>query len=181
MNAIAGTYSDLKFIKSRSIAQVVVEIPIERAGEVVALFGTPQPGAEVWVALARLNDNPAGSFNGRTSGFDPEDGGSTPSPAAKPRTPWSDMPPAQQAGIRCADPKFMAFLTARMAAEDAFFKAHLVRPPVETADAAADVVREVCRVQSRAELMTNEVAAVLWRTLDTEYQEWAGMLPERRG
>ena len=183
MTAIAGTYSDLKFIKSRSVAQVVVEVPIERAADVVALFGTPQPGGEVWVGMARLKDNPnaAGEPDGKASGFEPEEGGSTPPPAATPRTPWSQMPPAQQAGIRCADPKFMAFLTARMAAEDAFFEAHVVRPPVETADAAADVVREVCRVQSRAELMTNKVAAVLWRTLDTEYQEWAGMLPERRG
>ena len=80
MSAIAGTYSDLKFIKSRSVAQVVVEVPIERAADVVALFGTPQPGGEVWVGMARLKDNPnaAGEPDGKASGFGPEDGGSTP-------------------------------------------------------------------------------------------------------
>ena len=51
---IKGTYSDLKFIKTRKVAQVVIEVPIEQAGAFVEAFGTPQPDKETWVAIARL-------------------------------------------------------------------------------------------------------------------------------
>lgn len=51
---ISGTYSDLKFVKSRGVAQVVIEVPIEQAQNVVAAFGTPMQASDVWVAVARL-------------------------------------------------------------------------------------------------------------------------------
>ncbi len=53
--AFAGTYSDLKLVKSRSVAQVIVELPIEHAERFIAAFGMPIPGLEKPVALALLN------------------------------------------------------------------------------------------------------------------------------
>lgn len=54
MTAILGTYSDFKLVKTRSVVQVVIEVPLERAHEVTELFGLPQPGAEVLIGMARL-------------------------------------------------------------------------------------------------------------------------------
>lgn len=54
--AMDGCYSDFRIVKTRSVAQLIVEIPIERAAEAVALFGVPQPGQEIHVAVARLNN-----------------------------------------------------------------------------------------------------------------------------
>lgn len=52
--AVSGTFSDLKMVKTRSVVQMVIEVPIERAGEVTDAFGWPQPGSEIHVAVARL-------------------------------------------------------------------------------------------------------------------------------
>lgn len=51
---VSGTYSDFKIVKTRSVFQMVIEGPIERAAEAVAMFGVPQPGQEIHVAVARL-------------------------------------------------------------------------------------------------------------------------------
>jgi len=51
-----GTYSDFKIVKTRNVAQVIVEIPLEQAEEFVNMFGMPTPNMEKWVAVARLND-----------------------------------------------------------------------------------------------------------------------------
>lgn len=53
--AIQGTYADFKIIKSRSVAQMIVEVPLEQANEVVELFGLPRPNEELWVAVAALH------------------------------------------------------------------------------------------------------------------------------
>lgn len=50
-----GSYSDLKTVKTRSVVQVVIEVPIERAREVTDLLGWPVPGEEVAVAIARID------------------------------------------------------------------------------------------------------------------------------
>jgi hypothetical protein len=51
-----GTYSDFKIVKTRNVAQIIVEIPLEQAEEFVNMFGMPTPNMEKWVAVARLND-----------------------------------------------------------------------------------------------------------------------------
>ena len=52
---ILGSYADLKIIKTRSVVQIVVEVPLERGKEVTDLFGLPQPNAEVHVVVARMD------------------------------------------------------------------------------------------------------------------------------
>lgn len=53
--AIEGAFADLRVIKTRSVVQIVVEVPIEHADAALeALGGVPQPGAERRVAIARL-------------------------------------------------------------------------------------------------------------------------------
>lgn len=49
-----GTYSDFKLVKTRSVAQIVIEIPLEKASGWVEMFGLPTPNMEQWVAIAAL-------------------------------------------------------------------------------------------------------------------------------
>ncbi|MEK9768069.1 MAG: hypothetical protein VW683_04015 [Betaproteobacteria bacterium] len=51
-----GTYEDFKIIKTRKVAQVIIEIPIERAESWVQMFGLPSSEQSKWVAIARLRD-----------------------------------------------------------------------------------------------------------------------------
>lgn len=54
--AIKGTYSDFKIVKTRNVAQVIIEIPIEEANDrFIKLFGLPNPQEETWVAVAKLH------------------------------------------------------------------------------------------------------------------------------
>lgn len=91
---IDGTFSDLKTVKTRSVVQLVIEVPIERAAQVVEMFGFPQPGSEITVAVARLVAPPV---------VEPE----------KPRRPFRSLPRSQQAALKCNDPDFQNWIGAR--------------------------------------------------------------------
>lgn len=67
---------------------------------------------------------------------------------------WEKLGPVKQAGTRCKDKAFQRFLA------------------VATDANAAQIVRDRCKVKSRAELSTNEEAANLWHALDNEYRAW---------
>lgn len=57
--AIFGSLADFKLVKTRSVVQFIVEVPIEQADVALAtLGGIPLPGVERPVALARLNAEP---------------------------------------------------------------------------------------------------------------------------
>jgi hypothetical protein len=92
-SAFLGTYSDLKLVKTRSVAQVVIEVPIERAREVTDLLGFPLPGEEIHVGVARID----------TTKLDkPSD------PVQLPR-----LGNAQMAGILCNEGGFRTYLAER--------------------------------------------------------------------
>lgn len=81
-------------------------------------------------------------------------------PQAGAKRDWRDLQPAAQAGIRCAEPNFRAFLREEK---------HYGHCDEED---AAKAVRDACGVHSRVELGTNHKARVLWHQLDGEYQAW---------
>lgn len=89
---VEGDYVDLRFIKSRKVAQVVVEIAIEKAAGFVASFGTPNPATTISVAVVRLV----------------EEGGRP----QKEKQRWSEMEPSKQAAIRCNEPEFQKYMNA---------------------------------------------------------------------
>ncbi len=51
---IQGTYADFKIIKSRKVAQIIIEVPLEAAQNAITTFGVPNPSIEQWVAVAAL-------------------------------------------------------------------------------------------------------------------------------
>jgi hypothetical protein len=144
--AISGTFSDLKTVKSRSVVQLVIEVPIEQGAAVIEAFGFPQPGAEVHVAVARLVAAPA------TIDHQPKED--------KPRRKFDAMPRSQQAGIRCNEVAFWRYLNERC---NFVFV-------VDDERSAGAAVREICNVKSRADLDAH--AAVSWDRLEATFQTW---------
>lgn len=73
---------------------------------------------------------------------------------------WDDVSPREQACIRCNEPEFGKWLID-----------YLQVPPDS---GIAPLVREYCRVASRANLNSNPAAARNWADLDEEYQDFIG-------
>ncbi len=92
--AIQGDYVDLKFLKSRKVCQIVIEVPIEAGATFVAAFGTPNPATGVPVALARIDP---------TAKAEP----------VKERRKWDELSIAQRAGIMCNEKGFQMFVGER--------------------------------------------------------------------
>jgi len=158
--AIRASYADLKLVKTRQVAQLIFEVPIEEfdaAYEV--LGGLPNPAKERWFAIAAIKevmpDTQTATNIQRTD--------ARPEPKDKParaKRGWRDLQPSQQAGMRCEEAAFVHFL--REVRKDDWH---------ETQD-TADCVRLICGVESRAELNSNQRARVIWHQLDEQYQAW---------
>ena len=177
-----GRYHNLRTVISQKVAQVVIEIPMEQMQEFVRLFGAPNP--ETWIALARIEPTqvnpipvavarlnpelPSPSSHQTSPGNSDATGGvSPPLPGTDGRKPgaqsksWSSMSPAQQAGIRCADPLFQQFLLEKMK----------IRQMCNASD-AANAVRVYCGVASRAHINVDPSAGLLWHRLDGDFSIW---------
>ncbi len=148
--AFSGDYCDLKFVKTRKVAQITIEIPIEQAAAFVASFGAPDPAQGVPVALARLN---APASQEQTE------------PPVKDRKAWADLPCSQQAAIRCGEQAFWRFL------EDTEQKLNL-NVVIDSAEKAADCVRLQCHAKSRSEFDVEGKPRRFWKLLEDEYQFW---------
>jgi hypothetical protein len=154
---ILGVYSDLKIIKTRSVVQIVVEVPLERGKEVTDLFGLPQPNAEIPVVVARMDpakiEAPSNVVqiedHRPIEDFDEEPG--------KPPRPLSQI-----AGMFCNSAVFQKFIQEESEGWD-----H--RP---TSDEAAEWLRSVCGIKSRAELNTNTDAAARFHKIRVQYHAW---------
>jgi hypothetical protein len=137
-NAIfEGTVSGFRTIGGRKVVAITIEAPIEHQ---VAIAKIAENGA--WVAVARLQNPPQ----------QPE----------KQKRSWDELPPAQQAAMRCQEPSFWQYMKER----NPSFKI------AENADEAAKQVRMFFGIDSRSELSANPACAAKWREIDSEYQHW---------
>lgn len=149
--AIQGNYADFKLVKTRSVAQIIVEVPIERAEQVVKMLGLPVPAKEIPVVVARwkpalnkVQDRPTTARK----------------PAATERTR------SQWAGIRCNDPTWRQW----------FFRGRELTP-----DEAAGMLRRKLSIQSRKELDSNPAKAAAWDKLDASFMQDTGRMAEKHG
>lgn len=188
--AFRATYSDWRLIKGRKVVQVVFELPLEAADEAyTALGGMPNPAAEVWCAVARLNiagagaspasglrttvDEPEQHNPGGSHALVPDDEPSCDVPASdepapeRARKSWYDMTAAQQAGILCNDDGFCKYLRDEYSA---IYNA--TSGPANQSERAAQVVRRICGVASRNLIERNPTATVKWRNLVSDYRAW---------
>jgi hypothetical protein len=122
----------------------VVSITVEvDIGQLADVARIAEHGA--WVAVARLQAKK-------------EETKALPAP----KRDWRDLPPAQQAGIRAEDALFAAFLKEEWS--DDWHEAQ---------GDAAECIRLICHVESRAELASNHKARILWNSLDNAFQAWS--------
>ena len=154
--AFSGEYSDLKFIKTRSVVQMHVEFPIEEGAEIVKLFGAPLPGKPVRVAIARLNLKPELEVVPDNSSQER----SVDKNGAGEKRDWSSLSPAQQAGIRCNEPAFHLFLRDQGDSQ------------CDSAEKAAEYVRFATGVRSRSDIGQSNEAIQKWNELEAKYQAW---------
>jgi hypothetical protein len=144
--AIQGTFSDFRTVKGRKVAQLVIEVPVEQADAALRALG----------GVPQPHD-PKWVAIAR---LDPKAASKAEEP--KERKAWADLPPAQQCAIRCGEPEFLRFLTSKY--------------EYTANESAADIVRDICGVNSRAEINTNHKARMVWFGLDTEYMQATGRL-----
>lgn len=114
-----------------------------------------------WVsALVQIGDDELPVQKENRAAPRPERRPTIPQPDGAKRMDWRELQPAAQAGIRCEDPVFKAFLDEKhsLAEWNGF--------------TTAEAVRAFCGVKSRAELSTNHKARVLWHQLDSQFQAW---------
>lgn len=152
-SVFTGNYSDFKLVKTRSVVQLVIEVPIEHGEKVMAAFGLPQPGAEIPVAVARLDLNVQSM------------------PAREPQEAraerWDESALSKQAAIRCNEVEFWRYLET-VVYGDGFEDA--VTSPVK----AAELVRHLTSVTSRREFNLDSEAGERWKALDLGYQQATG-------
>ncbi len=56
---IKATFHNVKNVAGRKVCQIVCEVPIEHAYDVIDTFGWPDPANPKWVAIALLNEDAA--------------------------------------------------------------------------------------------------------------------------
>jgi hypothetical protein len=164
--AFTGTFSDIRSVKTRSLCQIIIEVPIEQAASIIAMFGYPTPGEEIHVAVARLKGGDANTNrpdttmadNGSDKSPPPSDAASGGGESRK----WDDLPYSQQAGIRCAETHFQNFINER------FYRGESALTPT----GVVNVVRRQCGVASRSQLIRGTPAGDRWHYLDTEFLNW---------
>jgi hypothetical protein len=154
--AFRATYADWKLIKTRGVIQVVMEVPLADADAAYkVLGGMPDSSRETWFAVAPLAvPQPAKEAEAKPR---PEDAPSP--PVGVKRQKWDDITASVQAGIRCNDPVFDAFLMRRY-------------PDLRDHNDAAECVRLYCNVLSRSQLNRDLKAKTLWEQLEVEFQAW---------
>lgn len=121
--AITGDYADFKLVRTRKVCQVVIELPIEQAGEVARLLGFPDPGGNTMCAVALVDTKQiagrkagkAGAGVGLRSDSEPiaettAKPVTTGAPATKPKQRWEDMRPSARAAMMVQNPEFERYL-----------------------------------------------------------------------
>jgi len=158
--AISGTFSDYRLVRSRSVLQIIVEVPIEQQSNAFAALGYPIPGAEIHVALARLQPD-----------------------ASAP--PSSDRAQAGKARYVAQTPQEQAVTRAAMLPKDRRFREWLTEytgwlSGEMTEEEAAWSIRHECGVDSRRELSTDAGAYKAFLALESAWLVASGQMAEPR-
>ncbi|WP_201829655.1 hypothetical protein [Microvirga zambiensis] len=129
------------------VRKVTFEIPAEGANPFEGLGGE-----RIHIVVVRLN-------NDETPVEEPKQ------IAVPEGQPWDAKPLPKQAAIRGQDPEFRRFLGEKICAPRGW------EAPSDDQE-AAQVIRTVCNIGSRAELSINPYAAEKWRGLDADFWAW---------
>ena len=136
---IRGTYSNLRFVRSRKVAEIIVEIPIEAADNALKMLGSPKPSSEQWVAIALMNPSAA---------------------QIQPVNEVGENIVEISANI-CRDDDFRKFL-ARWTGQDMDFD-------TGSTETAGMILRRLLGIECRTELLTNAEAREAFENLVAEF------------
>lgn len=145
-------YADFKPIKSRSVVQIIFEIPIEKANHVLQMMGMPNYGTPDWYGIAKLNKTENGEGVVPTSRAVPES--ELVSSPATSSTKWADMTYAQRAGMLSNDKDFWEFMR------------------VSDKEEAAECIRKNCGVESRRYIDRSADAKAAFHVLYDSFDHW---------
>jgi hypothetical protein len=173
MTAFKAEFVEFKQIKTRSCYQIVLEIPAEQADDALAVLGgVPKPNAQVWVAVARLNESDgaraavAPNLPAPEKLLAPQASGPAPSDV-----PFGHRGPTEGERIRtravmlCKDEKFQEWATQYIGGRS---YDHW------DAEIARQVILSRCGIASRAELATNPEAQKKFLLLEAQYRAEVG-------
>lgn len=152
-SAFEATFSDIKIVKSRRIAQFIFELPLEAVDAALeTLGGVPRPDKEAWVGIARLDLKKPVSEAPEADDV-----------PVKERRSFYSLPLSQQAALRCNDADFWKFI-GHVCDVGTFEN-------ISSPEGAASFVRIHCNVESRADLGLNS-AGRRWMNLNDKYEAW---------
>nr|WP_319250479.1 hypothetical protein [uncultured Celeribacter sp.] len=86
------------------------------------------------------------------------------------KQPFDTLPLPQQAGIMCNDPRFQQFAAIRCGFPGGQF----------SSEAAAEYVRDICKINSRRQLAHNPEAETRFQSLRTDFDAWTGKIAKQR-
>lgn len=55
--AFRASFHNMKNVMGRGVVQIVCEVPLEQAHQVIDILGWPDPANPKWVAIALLNED----------------------------------------------------------------------------------------------------------------------------
>jgi hypothetical protein len=166
--AFRASYSDWKVIKGRKVVQIVFEMPLETADQAYqALGGMPIAAHEVWCGIARLDPSKEYPLPPHPAEAAPRPASSSPQPLPagenKQKRPFGTITPAEQAGILCNEQAFHKFLIEK------HYRVWMRCDDLTDTRRAANCVREICKVDSRADIKPDNA---VWSALVLAYRLW---------
>jgi hypothetical protein len=154
--AFQATFADWKLIKTRKCVQIVFEVPLEAADAAYkVLGGMPDPSTSVWFGIAKLQPTKGGAGNAQMNNETPRQETRTGGARS-----WSELPYSQQAALACNDGVFRAYLNETYGYR------------LEGPNEAAEAVREICDVASRADIKPSTPAGAKWAEMWINYGYW---------
>lgn len=171
--AILATFSDLKLIKTRKVAQLVFEVPIESVRSATEALGWPT--GEQWCGIARVVTKPAGGTDLNRGGADQSrqrlnetppagpfgDAQNREDGTARPTATTSPKPNSTRAVMMAKDEGFWQFINSQ-------YPSYFVNDEVQ-ADRA---IKELCGVSSKAELNANGPAVHKFNRMRAAFRDW---------
>lgn len=106
--AILATFSDFALVRSRKVARLIFEVPIEQAKTALDTLGMPDPAGETWCGIARTNLK-TGPTPSLTTGPAKEGGGGQGSATS---TPPPSKPNSSKAALMARNQHFQKYVAA---------------------------------------------------------------------
>lgn len=155
--AISAQLVDIRNVGMHKAVKLTLHAPEEHALAIMKAFGWPTMVNPVSVAVARLNEVPAPQDYGASSSDEREPASDSGLGAERGRRTFTDMLPAQQAGMLCSDRAFRLFLAEKF------------DMPLPDPEEAANIIRHHCKVKSRKDITTDNPD---WSGLVLAYRLW---------